>query len=167
MQNTSSTTRTSASPRYRERLSPSLWFLVSAAVVAPMAALTVTPVDGTLALIVGVIVAAAVVVAWALTGPVVLLADGVLRAGRASIAVTELGTAVAKTGDDARRARGPELGRHSWHLVRGGIDGIVEIEITDPEDPARLWVISSRTPDRLVAALRRAQLNAAAPSSQQ
>ena len=52
---------------YRERLSPSLWAIVSAAVVAPMAALMFAPLDKTLALSAGIVVAVAVV-AFLLTG---------------------------------------------------------------------------------------------------
>ena len=45
-----------ASPavHYRERLSPSLWTLLSAAVIAPMVALVFVPLDATVALTEGV-----------------------------------------------------------------------------------------------------------------
>ena len=48
-----------AGPRidgYRERLGPSLWILVAAALAAPMVALVLTPVDTTVALVIGVAV---------------------------------------------------------------------------------------------------------------
>ncbi len=44
---------------YRERLSPSLWTLLSAAVLAPMVALVFVPLDPTIALGAGIAVAAA------------------------------------------------------------------------------------------------------------
>jgi hypothetical protein len=50
MQKTVSSIRSGAAVLYRERLSPSLWVIVSAAVAAPMAALVVAPIDTTLAL---------------------------------------------------------------------------------------------------------------------
>jgi hypothetical protein len=49
-------------------------------------------------------------------------------------------------------------------VIRGGIDGVVIVAITDPDDPAPYWVISTRTPDRLAAALRRAQATPRTPS---
>ena len=60
--------------------------------------------------------------------------------------------------------RGPGLDPRSWHVIRGGIDGIVVIDVTDPDDPTPVWVISSRTPDRFAAALRLAQATRRTPS---
>lgn len=142
---------------YRERLSPSLWLLVSAAVCAPMVALVFTPFDSTVALIAGAIAGVAVVVGLVGLSPVVEIEDGVLRVGRARIEVHYLGEPQTLTGEEARHARGPGLGRDSWHLIRGGIDGIVQVPIQDADDPVTMWVFSSRTPERVAAAIRRAQ----------
>jgi len=147
---------------YRERLSPSLWVLVAAAVCGPMAALVVAPVDTTLALVLGALVAVALVVSLILASPIVEVKDGMLRAGRARIEVEYTGEPVTTTGEDARTARGPGLSPRSWHIIRGGIDPVVVIPITDEDDPAPSWVISSRTPDRLVSALRHAKKEASA-----
>ena len=139
---------------YRERLSPSLWTLLSAAVAAPMISLVFVPLDAVLALLAGLGVAAALLAALVLSAPVIEVRGGELRVGRAHIPVDQLGDAVALTGDDARQARGPGLSRHAWHLLRPGIDGIVRVEVRDERDPVTEWVFSSRTPDRIVATLR-------------
>jgi hypothetical protein len=146
---------------YFERLTPSLWVLFGAAVVAPMAALVVVPIDTTVALVVGIVVGIAFVGLLIAGSPVVRVQDGVFRAGRAHIPVGLLAQAEALTGDEARHARGAGLHPRSWHVIRGGIDGIVVVRVTDPDDPAPTWVVSSRTPDRLAAALRRAEDQAA------
>jgi hypothetical protein len=151
-----------ASSDYRERLSPSLWALVAAAVCAPMAALTLAPIDQTLALAGGVAVGVAVVVALVAAAPVVEVRDGMLHAGVARIPVDLLGTPEAFTGPEARDARGPRLDRRSFVLLRGGVDGIVVVPVLDENDPAPAWVISTRTPDRLAAAIRRAARRASA-----
>jgi hypothetical protein len=142
---------------YTERLTPSLWAFTGAAVAAPMAAMAFVPFDTTLALAAGVVVA--VLVIWLLlaASPRIEVRDGVLYAGRAHIPVTLLGDGEWFTGEDARQLRGPGLPRDAWHLIRGGIDGVIRVAVVDPDDPAPAWVISSRTPDRLVAAIRRAQ----------
>lgn len=149
---------------YRERLGPSLWILVAAAVAAPMAALVFAPIDTTLALVTGGAVGVLVVVVLVSSAPVVEVRDGVLRAGRAHIGVEFLGEPDVHVGDDARHARGAGLDPRSWHLIRGGIDGVVVAPVTDADDPTTAWVISSRTPDRLAAAVRRAQLTRRTPS---
>lgn len=156
-----------ADPRtdgYRERLGPSLWILVAAALAAPMVALVLTPVDTTVALVIGVAVGVLLVGVLIAAAPVVEIRDGELRAGRAHIGVEFLGDPAMHTGDDARHARGAGLDPRSWHLIRGGIDGVVVIPVTDPDDPTTAWVISSRTPDRLAAAVRRAQIRRRTPS---
>lgn len=142
---------------YRERLSPSLWVLVAAAVSAPMVALVFTPFDATLALVAGVVVAVAVTGGLVISAPVVEVRDGQLRVGAAHIPVSLLGDAEIATGEDARRARGPGLARTAWHLLRPGIDGVVRVAVADPRDPVTEWVFSSRTPDRVAAAVRRAK----------
>lgn len=142
---------------YRERLSPSLWLLVSAAVCAPMAAVVFSPIDTTLALVIGLAVGVVLVSSLILTAPVVTLADGVLRAGRAHIPVTDLGDPEVLTGEEARAARGGGLRRDDWHLLRGGIDGVVRVPVSDDDDPTARWVFSSRTPDRVAAMITRAQ----------
>lgn len=154
------------SPRggsYRERLTPSLWTFVAAAVVAPMAALVFAPLNAIVALAVGVLVAVAVVALLVLASPVVEVRDGWLRAGRARIDLRFLGPASEFVGDAARAQRGPELDARAWHLIRGGIDGIVVVPLQDPDDPVPSWVISTRTPDRLAAALRGATVTPRTP----
>lgn len=153
MQNHTSDTRV----RYRERLSPSLWLLVTAAVVGPMVALTFTPLGSLPALLIGA-GAAVVLISMLIAGSPSVRVDGtVLRAGRAHIDARWLGESVSATGDDARNARGPGLPARGWHLIRGGIDGVVIVANTDPDDPVTSWTISTRTPDRLAAAINDAR----------
>ncbi|MFT4213533.1 MAG: DUF3093 domain-containing protein [Microbacterium sp.] len=151
------TASTSAPDEYRERLSPSLWTLLSAAVVAPMVALVFAPLVPTLALAVGVLAAVAFIALLVLLSPVVAVRGGELLVGRAHIPVDLLGEPAALTGDGARAARGPELSRTAWHLLRGGIDPVVRIPVLDEGDPVTEWVFSTRAPDRVIAAIRRAR----------
>lgn len=153
MQNTA----TDARPRYRERLAPSLWLLVTVALAGPMVSLIFVPVGSTVALIAGAAVSALLVTAFIAAAPVVSVEGTTLRVGRAHIDARFLGDPVALTGADARQARGPGLPARGWHLIRGGIDGIVVVPNTDQDDPVEAWTISSRTPDRLAAAIRAAR----------
>lgn len=148
--------------RYRERLSPSLWLLVTAAVAGPMVALTFTPLGSLPALLIGAAAAVVLIAALIAASPAVRVTGTVLHAGRAHIDARWLGTGAALTGDDAREARGTALPARGWHLIRGGIDGVVVVQNTDPNDPVTSWTISTRTPDRLLAAIRDAQVAASA-----
>lgn len=155
MQNTSTPTRPIAT--YRERLSPSLWLLGGATVVAPMAALVFVQIDRALSLAIGVVVAVAVIALLVGTAPVVEVRGTTLRAGRAHIDARYLGEPTALTGEAARAARGRDLDPHGWYLIRGGIDGVVVVPNTDADDPVTSWTISTRTPDRLAAAIAHAR----------
>lgn len=151
------------SPAYRERLSPSLWTLVAAALCAPMVALVLSPVDTTLALVGGALVSVLIIAALVAASPVVAVAGGELRAGRAHIPTALLGEPVALTGEDAAAARGRDLDPRAWLLLRGGIGGVVVVPVLDAEDPVPYWVIASRTPDRLAAVLRRERVTPRTP----
>lgn len=146
-----------ATASYRERLSPSLWLIVSAGVVAPMAALVFVRIDAAFSLVIGVAVAVAVIAALIGLAPRIEVSNGTLRAGRAHIDVRLLGAPTALAGDQARAARGVDLDTHGWHLIRGGIDGLVVVPVRDQDDPTTSWTISTRTPERLAAIIARAQ----------
>lgn len=148
----------SASAGYRERLTPGLGLLVVIALLGPLVALIFLPVDSTFALVLGIIVSVALVVTAVLLSPVVSVKDGMLRAGRAHIDVSLLGDPLTFDGEDARLARGQNLPHDGWHLIRGGLTGVVRVPLTDPHDPHPSWTISTRTPDRLAAAIRRAKI---------
>ncbi len=62
--------------RYRERLSPSLWTLLSSAVIAPMVALVFVPLDATIALAAGIAVAAVLIGLLVFASPVVEVRAG-------------------------------------------------------------------------------------------
>ncbi|MFS0714700.1 DUF3093 domain-containing protein [Microbacterium sp. 2P01SA-2] len=149
----SSAPATPPAASYRERLSPSLWVLVSAAVCGPMVALVLAPLDSVVGLLAGITVGALVVAGLIALSPVIEVSDGRLRVGRASIELEYLGDIETLTGDDARQARGPGLSPASWHMLRGGIDGVVRVAIEDQDDPVTHWVFSSRTPIRVAAVI--------------
>jgi hypothetical protein len=144
-------------PRYRERLTPSLPFFVAIALLAPMVSLSFVPVNSTLALILGILVTALVMALVVAMSPMIELSGTELRVGRARIDVKWLGELQVLREDAARHARGPGLSPRSWHQIRGGIAEILVAEVVDPADPVTSWVISTRTPDRLAAAINRAR----------
>jgi len=81
------------------------------------------------------------------------VADGRLRAGRAQIAAEHLGEAVALDPDATRRVAGPVADARAYLLLRPYLKRAVRVDITDPADPAPYWLLSSRRPDELAAAI--------------
>jgi hypothetical protein len=76
-----------------------------------------------------------------------------LHAGRASIELTYLGEAIPLATEDARRRRGPEADARAFLVLRPYISTAVEVRIADPDDPAPYWLLASRRPRALAAAL--------------
>ena len=83
--------------------------------------------------------------------------DGELRAGRARIAVAHTGAAHPLDPGAMRLLAGREADARAYLLIRPYLRRGVRIDITDPGDPAPYWLVSSRRPDRLAAALEAAR----------
>jgi hypothetical protein len=140
---------------YREVLRvPVSWWIVAAAAVITLFGIVAVPV-GTLAGAVVGGLAAVLLLALFLRygGARVEVDDQRLHAGRAEIDRTYLGTVEPLTGDDARNAFGRDCDPKAFLVLRSYISGAVRVQITDPADPAPYWVIATRHPDRLAAAL--------------
>lgn len=104
-----------------------------------------------------VVALAGALVAGALVGattPTVEVTPDVLRVERASIPRTLLGTPEPLTRADIRRLRGPGSDATLFTALRPwSAHGGVLVPNEDPADPHPGWIISTRHPDRLVAAL--------------
>lgn len=140
---------------YAERLWPTPGGWCVAVGLSAMTALVVAPISVPLGVVVAVAVAAAVVTALALTTPRVTVSDGWLRAGRAAIEVRFLADPQALDAAAFRRAYGPELNALAYLCLRSWIPGGLRVEVRDPADVTPYWLVSSRHPRQLAAALRR------------
>ncbi|MCZ4500829.1 MAG: hypothetical protein JWQ74_3384 [Marmoricola sp.] len=79
--------------------------------------------------------------------------DGVLHAGRAQIELIHLGTAEALDKEDTRRVHGVDADVRAFLLTRPYVSRSVRVAVTDRSDPAPYWLISTRHPRKLAAAL--------------
>lgn len=78
---------------------------------------------------------------------------GTFVAGRAEIAVEHLGSAVALDAEHTRLVAGRDADVRAYLLLRPYLRRSVKVEVVDPADPTPYWLVSSRNPERLVAAL--------------
>ena len=83
--------------------------------------------------------------------------DGVLTAGRARISLVHVGEVVPLDADDTRRLAGRDADARAYLLLRPYLRRAVRIGIDDPADPTPYWLVSTRRPERLAAALRRGE----------
>ena len=75
-------------------------------------------------------------------------------AGAAHLPTRLVGHVDVVSGADKQHALGPELDPDAFVLHRPWIGPAVRLEVLDPDDPTPYWVISTRHPRRLIAAMR-------------
>lgn len=143
----------SGGPTYRERLWPAVWVFAATALVIPASLLVFLPISMTAGIVCAIVLYGAVVVTLLLTTPVVEVDDAVFTAGRARLPRTVIASVTSFTGEDATAQRGTQLDARAWLLLRGWIPDVVKVQLDDPSDPTPYWLVSTRHPAELAAAL--------------
>lgn|SRR5690554_4218131 len=143
---------------YRERLWPSVWIYLATALVVPASILVFMPINQLVGVLTGVALYLGIVGLLTATAPLIQVTEHQLVAGRASLPLSLIGETSAFQGDEATMERGQRLDARAWLLIRGWIDPVVRVTVTDDSDPAPYWLVSSRDPDSLTAAVSAAKL---------
>jgi hypothetical protein len=140
-------------PEYRERLWPTPWIYLTSLLLIPASILVLAPVSLPAGIATGIVLYAAVAGSLSLTAPVIEVSDDRFRAGRATVPLEMTGDAVPAAGDAARVERGTGLDARAFLVIRGWIRDVVRVPITDVADPAPYWLVSTRHPNELAAAI--------------
>ncbi|WP_367130445.1 MULTISPECIES: DUF3093 domain-containing protein [Streptomyces] len=139
---------------YEERLTAprSWWFIVVLTGVAM--ALILLPL-GTVPMLAGLVGGGALAAtAVSSYGSVrIRVVGGALLAGDARIPVEALGTPQVLDAEEARAWRTYKADTRAFMLLRGYVPTALRIEVTDPSDPTPYVYLSTRSPERLAAAL--------------
>ncbi len=138
---------------YRERLWPAPWVFIATALVIPASLLVFLPISLPAGAAVAAALYAAIVGVLVLTTATIEVSGTELKAGRARMPRSVVSRVQAFEGAEATAERGVRLDARAWLLLRGWIPGVVRVELDDPRDPTPYWLVSSRNPSRLAAAL--------------
>ena len=141
---------------YHERLRPALWVYLATALVIPASLLVFLPISPLAGVVAAVVLEVAILIVLFVTTPTIQIAGDELRAGRARIPLRFVARARGFRGAEATAERGTRLDTRAWLLLRGWIDPVVRIELSDPDDPTPYWLVSTRRPEELTAALEKA-----------
>jgi hypothetical protein len=139
--------------RFRERLIPGVGTLLAVLLLLPAIFIILLPLSPTVGIIASIVITIAVELLLVVLAPVVEVVDGVLVAGSARIPVALTGEAEAFRAKEAVQVRGPGLDARAFTLFRGWVDPVLRIRLTDPDDPAPYWLVSTRRPEELREAL--------------
>lgn len=144
---------------YRERLRvPAAWWLIGLFFAVSFVTAVGFSISGLVSMIAGglTVVGVAGFLRWFGSAELVVDERGVSAAG-ALLEWAWLGTATARDADATRRRLGPEADHRAHLVIRGYIPTSVELAVTDPGDPHPYWLVSTRHPRELVAAIEEAR----------
>jgi hypothetical protein len=148
---------TSGTPRFDERLSVPLWWYLPALGLAVLLGAEVHMGYPGIRSWIGYAITIPLCLAamvW-LSRVRVQVADGELRAGEARLPLRHVGQVDVVPRAGKQVALGPELDPAAHLVHRAWVGPVVRIEVTDPDDDTPYWIVSTRDPDALVAALGR------------
>ncbi len=86
-------------------------------------------------------------------GKAIVVDDAGLQVGACRLEAQYLGEVLVHTADGTRARLGRDADRAALLVVRGYIATSVEVTIDDPADPHPYWLVSTRHPEDLAAAL--------------
>jgi hypothetical protein len=142
---------------YRERLWASGWMYLSTSLVIPASLLVFLPINFEVGVITAIALYAACIAVLIGTSPVVRITNQELVAGRARVPIELIGEVTGYTGEEATLERGQRLDARAWLLIRGWVAPVVRVELADPTDPTPYWIVSTRRPNEVVAAIAKAR----------
>ena len=148
-----STPSAGAAVIYREKLWPNAWIWIIAAGVSGAGILVFAPISAAAGYTAAVVLFAIIAVLLIVSTPSIVVTEKVLTVGRATIERRFVGSAQPFRGEEATAERGTRLNGLAYLCIRGWIDPVVKIDITDPSDPTPYWLTSTRRPDELASAL--------------
>ncbi|MFI0742044.1 DUF3093 domain-containing protein [Streptomyces sp. NPDC021100] len=147
---------------YEERLTaPRSWWTI--AVLIGVACALITLPLGTIPMLGGLVVGGALAtIAVSAYGSVRIRVVGdTLLAGDARIPCAALGAAEVLDAEEARAWRTHKADSRAFMLLRGYVPTALRIEVTDPADPTPYLYLSTRSPERLAAAVAAGRESAA------
>jgi len=137
---------------YSEKLSPAWWMVVALGLFVPATTLIFLPLSLPLGLGVGLALwLGSTAVLWVFA-PRISVDDQYVRAGRAAIEHKFVENVEVFRGVEATQQRGTQLDARAWLVIRGWVDPVVKITISDEQDPTPYWLVSAKNPDAFVAA---------------
>lgn len=140
---------------YAERLTvPLRWWVQGTMLVATLWLAVVVAMPVIAAAIVALIAGGLLATVFLSYGSArVRVADGEFQAGRAHIPISFVGAVTPLDADATRLTAGREADARAYLLLRPYLKRSVRVDITDPADPTPYWLVSTRHPAQLAAAL--------------
>lgn len=138
---------------FQEKLRPAWWIWLVALGLGATAAVAFMPVGIEWGIVAGLVAFGLIAFGLISSTPTIEVTADTVRVGRASIERRFVGEVTGYRGAAAYNQRGPGLNGTAFMCIRGWVDPVVRIEITDERDSTPYWLTSTRRPEELTAAL--------------
>ena len=142
---------------YRERLRvPVSWWLLAVPVIVILGGEVYAGFGGFIPPLIYAVFVAAVagfLLAWGAAS--VEVADGALRAGSATLPLSQIGDVVALDEKQAALLRGPRADPAARLMLRPYLKRAVYIALADPGSEVPYWLVATRHPQELATAIER------------
>jgi Protein of unknown function (DUF3093) len=142
---------------YRETLWPAPWLFFGTALVIPASLLVFLPISIPAGIATAIILYGGCLGLLIFGAPRVEVTASTLSAGRARLPISIVGDVEGFSGAEAQFERGIGLDARAWLMIRGWVSPVVKIALVDASDPTPYWIVSTRHPDDLVAAIAAAK----------
>lgn len=142
-------------PSYTERLGvPLRWWVQGTMLVATLWLAVVVALPPAGAWITTAVALALLATGLTAYGSARVVVEGdTFRAGRAHISTEHVGAVAPLDAEQTRATAGRDADARAFLVLRPYLKRAVRVEITDPADPTPYWLVSTRHPDALAAAL--------------
>lgn len=140
---------------YRERVLPSAANLILPILLFFSIYGIMLPIDLGLALPSAFAVTALFASLMFFSSPTIEVTDSILKCKGASIERRYVGDVLVIQKSEIFDELGRKLDARAWLSVQASIKCLVKIEISDKNDPTPYWLVSTRKPELLVAALKK------------
>ncbi len=140
---------------YRERLLvPVSYWLLAVPVVVTLGAEAYFFVDGFIPpLVIGLFAVIVGVFLWHWSAATIEVTGRVLRAGSDTLALSEAGQVLALDERQAAQLRGPKADPAAHLLLRPYLKRAVYVGLADPSEGVPYWLVATRHPEELAAAI--------------
>mgnify|MGYP000057571175 CR=1 FL=1 len=141
-------------PKYQEWQLPNFSSFLPNLLFAPAVWLVFAPINQLIGTIGGLgLTAISIALRFAVAKKIVVT-DNSLQIGKADIPLSALGRAEAIATEDQFAERGSQLDARAFLALKGGLPGLVKVQVVDKSDPTPYLLISTRQADDLVKALK-------------
>lgn len=138
---------------YSERLLPSIWQVLASMLVVPAIWLITLPIVGEFSIVMALAVWLVVIATMLARSKRLVIREQIFTAGSAQIPLNLLGESEIIAPEAMQAQLGPQLDARAYLCFKSGKKGLVKITVSDKSDPTPYWLVSTKDPRALVAAL--------------